>query len=82
MLAIKAAMQWKQYTTLSNHSQQFIEISFPPVEHASAFFKYDAAIVWNPRNRYFSYKNCYRKMGEIGIWQQNTNPWKCNLNGV
>lgn len=31
-------MQWKQYTTLLNHSQQFIEILFPPVDLASVLF--------------------------------------------
>jgi hypothetical protein len=31
-------MHWKQYTTLLNHSQQFIEISFPPVDLTSVLF--------------------------------------------
>jgi hypothetical protein len=30
-----SAMHWKQYTTLLNHSQQFIAINFPPVDLAS-----------------------------------------------
>ena len=38
-------MHWKQYTTLLNHSQQFIEITFPPVYLASVFFSKEVGTI-------------------------------------
>jgi len=46
-------MHWKQYTTLLNHSQQFIEISFPPVDLVNVLFSNQIEIV-SALGRYFS----------------------------